>query len=177
MTRFQRIKSFISGLLSMLIGLILILSPEDSGDIVLGILSFVLTVYGINILTYYFTMARFMVNGRLILFKGLIVLDLGLFSGSLVSVPDIYILLYLAIIHAFSGLVEILRSAEAIKFGAKNWKLKFSHGLIDLILAICCIAFFKHGETVAIVFGVGIVYSGMIRIISAFRRTTFVYIQ
>ena len=177
MTRFQKIKSFLFGLIGALVGISLILFPKGTSGGVLAILTLVLEFAGIKTLAYYFSMARFMVNGRFILFKGLILIDFGMFSASLLDVPNIYILLYLAIIHAFSGLVEILRSMESKKYSAKNWKLKFSHGVVNILIAACCIIFFKHEETVGIVYGYGLVYSSIMQIITAFRKTTSVYIQ
>ena len=177
MTKFQRIQSFIFGIIGFFFGFTLVAFPEGTSEVVLIILSFVLTFSGISTLVYYFTMAQFMVNGRYILIKGLIIFDFGLFSGTLINVPNIYILLYLAILHAFSGLVEVLRSMESKKYSAKNWKLKLSHGIVDIIIAVCCIVFFKHEETVGIVYGIGLMYSALMRIITAFRKTTSVYIQ
>lgn len=177
MTKFQRIRSFIIGVIGILFGLLLVFFPKGASGMVLFILSLVFTFSGISTLVYYFSMARFMVNGKYILLKGLILLDFGLFSGSLLDVPNIYILLYLAIIHAFSGLVEILRSMESLRYSARNWKLKFFHGLVDIIIAVSCIVFFRHEETVGIVYGIGIMYSAFMRTVTSLRKTTSVYIQ
>lgn len=177
MTKFQRIKSFFAALIIFLLGIDLIVFPNGSSSRVLTLLALALTFSGLNTLAYFFNMARFMVNGRLILFKGLALLDLGLFSVSILSVPNIYILLYLATIHAFAGLVEILRAMESRRVGAGSWKLKFFHGLVDMIIALSCIVFFKKENTIGIVYGFGLIYSAICRMISCFRKTTLTYIQ
>ena len=177
MTKLQRIQTFIVGLITFIAGFLFVVFPDGASETVLTFLMVSLVFYGLKTLIYYFNMARFMVNGRLILYKGLILLDFGLFSGALLDVPNIYILLYLALLHAFSGLVEILRALEGKRYGAKSWKLKFSHGVVNIIIALCCVFFFKQEVTVGIVYGLGLLYSSAIRMITAFRRTSMAYYQ
>ena len=176
MTKFKRVTEIVTSLFMVLFGILLIVSPEDSSVLVISILSLTFAAIGLRNLVYYFTMARFMVNGRLILFKGVILLDFGLVSASLIDMPGIYLILYLVAIHAFSGVIEILRAMEARRFGA-SWKLKFSHGVVDILLALCCVVFIRMTNMAIYIYAVGLVYSALIRIINAFRRTALVYIQ
>lgn len=177
MTKLQKIQNIIMGLLTFVFGLLFVLFPREASGYVLTVLMISTVIVAIKTLTYYFTMARFMVNGRTLLFKGLLLLDFAFFSATLLDVPQIYILLYLAIIHAFSGLVEILRAMEGKRYGAKRWRLKFSHGLINIFIALYCILFFRKVATAAIVYGLGLIYSSVIRIITAFRQNTMAYYQ
>ena len=177
MTNIKRLMEVLSGLIMILFGVLLFYSPESAYLIVVSTLSLTFAAIGLRNLFYYFTMARYMVNGRLILYKGIILLDFGLLTASFIDVPRIYLILYLAIIHAFSGAVEILRAMEARRYGARSWKLKFSHGIINLSLAICCLAFIKMTNLAIYIYAAGLIYSAIIRIITAFRRTTLVFIQ
>ena len=94
MTIIQRIEKIISGLIQIAFGAVLFIFPEDGYQLVLTVLGFALALRGLRQLYYYFSMARFMVNGRLILVTGLVFLDFGLFSETLYDVPKIYIILY-----------------------------------------------------------------------------------
>ena len=160
----------------ILFGILLFVSPDDSYVLVISILSLTFALMGFRNLVYYFTMARFMVNGRLILFKGVILLDFGLLSASLIDMPKISLIIYLVVIHAFSGLIEILRAMEAKGYGA-SWKLKLSHGIVDILLALCCLVFIRMANMAIYIYAAGLIYSASIRIITAFRRTALVYIQ
>ena len=126
---------------------------------------------GVGSLFYYFTMARFMVGGRRALYTGVILMDFGIITMSLSDVPGMYVLLYLAILHAFAGVIEILRARETRKNGSKHFKLKLSHGIIDVLLALCCIIFLRNTKLAVFIYCFGLTYSGIMYVISGFRRT------
>ena len=104
-------------------------------------------------------------------------MDFGALTGSLTDVPQFYVLAYLIAIHAFTGLVEILRAREARSQGAKMWRMKMLHGIIDLVMAVICIIFINEESIAVLIYGIGLIYSAIIKISMAFRKTKFVYIQ
>ena len=160
------------------VGIYLVLNPSDDAYMfVVSILSIGLAIAGIKDIVFYFTMARNMVGGRMILIQGVIILDFAMITGSLASVPKIYILLYLIGVHAFSGVVEVLRAMEARRTVDGPWKLKFSHGIVNFLLAIACLVFIRHSNTALIIYSIGLMYSAVIRLFSAFAKTTFVVIE
>ena len=177
MTVMQRVKDVVAGLFMIFGALMLLTDPENGYLLVVYLLAFILLVMGIRRLYYYFTMARFMVDGKESLYVGVILFDFGALTGSLSDVPKFYVLFYLIGIHAFSGLVEILRAREARLQGASSWKLKLIHGMVDLLMAIICIMFINEGSIAVLIYAIGLIYSAVIKIISAFRKTRFVYIQ
>ena len=97
--------------------------------------------------------------------------------GSLSTVPKMYIFLYLIFVHAFSGVVEILRAMEAKSTVEGPWKLKFIHGLINLAMAMTCLIFIRNQNVSIMIYSIGLIYSAIVRIITAFRRTSFILIQ
>ena len=178
MTMLQKVASALWGTLSIVIAIIIIITPgDDTYYFILTFLAIGLLATGIARLYFYFSMARYMVGGKVSLYEGVILIDAAVFSISLSDVPKFYLLLYLAIVHAFSGLVEILRSREAGSYKAKGWLRKFLHGLVNIALALGCIIFIKRANTASLIYAVGLLYSGIIRIVTAFRRSTLVYIQ
>lgn len=178
MTAFQRIKQILFALLMILSAVIFIILPAEISLVaIISILAAGLAISGIKDIVFYFTMARHMVGGKLILFQGAVILDFALFTMSLSNVPKIYILLYLVGIHAFSGVVEILRANEARKTVEGPWKLKFSHGIINILLAALCVVFIKHLGIAVLIYSGCLVYSAVIRIINACRKTAFILIE
>ncbi|MCR5788682.1 MAG: hypothetical protein K6G83_02230 [Lachnospiraceae bacterium] len=178
MTVFQRVRGILIGLCMLVFAALLITDPgEEAYMFIIAVLSLGFAAAGIKNIIFYFTMARHMVGGKMILIQGVIILDFALFTGSLADVPRIYILLYLIGIHAFSGAVEILRAMEAKRTVEGPWKLKLSHGVINFALALACLVFIRHSNTALLIYSVGLIYSAVIRILSSFRRTTFVMIQ
>lgn len=177
MSKFERIKDVIIGLISIILAVLLILFPGYGFDIVLLILSIGLFVMGIKEIIFFFGMAINMVGGKRSLYKGILILEMALFTLSMYEIPQVFILLYLIAIHAFSGAVEVMRAMEAKKNGTSSYKLKLSHGIIDLLMAVCCLVFIKSGNTAVYIYCAGLIYSSVMKIINAFRRTAVVYIQ
>jgi len=177
MSRFQRIVNILIGIVMILGGITIAVVPEAGLVIVVFVLCVALMIYGIRRLVYYFTMARHMVGGQIMLFLGMVIIDLGLFTLTLSGAPQFYIMLYLLAIHGFSGAIDILRALEAKRLGAPSWKFKLATGVIDILIAAACGVFINSVEIAVYIFCAGIIYSGIARIISAFRRTAVIYIQ
>ena len=178
MTAFQRIKKILFSFLMFSVALFFILFPSDKAYmIVVAILTFGLAVAGIKDIMFYFSMAKHMVGGKMILIQGVIILDFAIITGSLANVPKIYILLYLIGVHAFSGVVEVLRAMEARRAVDGPWKMKFSHGIVNLILALACLIFIRQSNTALIIYSLGLMYSAVVRLFDAFGKTTFVVIK
>ena len=177
MGKFERVRNVLIGILTIVVSLVmLLLEPEISFLIAAIILSFSLLGMGIRLLIYYFAMARHMVGGKIQLYVGLIVLDFGIFTMTLTDVPHLYLILYLLGTHAFGGVIDILRALEAKRNGS-SWKLKTSQGAVNLIVAILCLFSLGSTKLLVVLYCLGLFYSAVIRIISAFRKTAIVYIQ
>lgn len=177
MGRMRRISLIFTSLMMLVSVLIIIADPDTGYLIVTVILSISLLIYGIRKLIYYFTMARHMVGGKYILFSAVIMLDFGLFTLALTDIPKIYVVLYLMFINAVSGVVLILRTLESRKYGAASWKLNFSHGVINIVLAVMSLVFVSNTHMLVYMYCLGLVYSAVMRIIRACRRTAIVYVQ
>ena len=178
MTVFQRIRKVLFSLCMFAVALFFILYPSDKAyTIVVWILSLGLAIAGIKDIAFYFTMARHMVGGKMILIQGVIILDFAIITGSFANVPKIYILLYLIGVHAFSGVVEVLRAMEARRTVDGPWRIKFFHGVVNFTLAIACLIFIRQSNTALIIYSLGLMYSAVIRLFDAFGKTAFVVIE
>lgn len=177
MSGVQRIKDILIGILIILGAVILIAFPKEGFIITAAILSLSLFIYGIKTLIYYFTMARHMVGGRIMLYLAVVVLDLGMFTMMLTNIPKIYIVLYLLVIYAFAGVVDILRALEAKKYQASSWKLSLISGIISVVVAILCVVFIGSTNMIVYFYSAGLIYSAIVRIVTACRKTAIVYIN
>ncbi len=177
MTVMQRIRNVFIGIVMIICASIISLGGEEAYELIILIYGGTLLFNGITRLIYYFTMTRYMVDGKTMLYIGVIFIDFGIFTFTLTDVPIIYLILYVLGIHAFSGLVDILRALETKKYGGTSWKLNFSYGVANILMALLCIFLIKTPTFSVYVYCLGIVYSGIIKIVNAFRRTAVVYIQ
>ena len=177
MSKSQRVINILLAILMIASAVLMIVEPEIGYLIIIAILSLTLFIMGIRYIVYYFSMARHMVGGRMILFIGVIALDMGLFSGTLISVSKIYVVLYLAVTNAFAGTVDVLRAMEARRYQSESWKRSISFGMIYIALAILCLIFLRSTRIIVILYCIGMFYSAAMRIFNAFRRTAIIYIQ
>ena len=176
MGKLQRIKNVMIGILTILCGVLIMLYPDTGYLVMLSFLSLALIISGLRYLGYYFTMARFMVGGKAMLFIGMITLDVGMFTFTMFDLPRAYVLFYLLLYHAFTGLIDILRGLEARRLGS-SWRLKVIHGAVNIVIALFCIIFVRSLNVLVYIYGLGLIYSAVIRISTAFRKTAIVYIQ
>lgn len=180
MSRFQRIRSFIIGVLLLIYSLLLLLLPKDSYGTITLIIALILLFYGARQLIFYLRMARHMVGGKIILYEAIIILDLGLFTYSLYDDQSLTILVFLLIIYSFTGFVDILRAFEEKKNGSHRWVRKLLTGSAMVIFAAALVVIalvMKNTLILKYGFCLSVAYAGIRRIISAFKKTAIVYIQ
>ncbi len=177
MSHWQRIKSVIGSVLLLLMIPILLFMPQEQGiSLVAFVLSLLLIAYGV---WFYFRMARHMVGGKMMLCQGILLLDIGLFSVSVITTSKVVVLGYLLAVFAFSGGIDILRALEAKRYGAPSWKLKLISGCVTIAAAAAIgIAGFCFGSPELAVYGycVSLLYLAVVRLIAAFRKTAVIYI-
>ena len=177
MSLFQRVQNIVIGLCMLISAAILILWPEDGSLIIMLFLAASLIIRGISELIYYITMGRFMVGGKLFLFIGVVFLDFGLFTVSLADESKIVVVLYLIGVHAFAGLVNLLRAREAMRYKSPAWRINMAQGVTSLLILAASLIFARDEGMLVLLYCAGLVYSAFLRIYSAFRRTAVVYIQ
>ena len=176
MTKWQRIRNIIIGLVMLFFVVSLISLPDDNFEFLAWVLAVFLLLTGIKYLFYYFTMARFMVSGKAILFLGVIILDLGVFTISITDESKLIIISYLLGIHAFSGILNLLKGISELRSHTVGWKLDLIQGIGNLLMAVSCIVFRNSTHILVYLYCAGLTYPAIMRITSAFRRSAIVYI-
>ena len=177
MSKFQRVQNIVIGLSMLISAAVLILFPEGGCVYIMLFLAASLILRGISELVYYFTMARYMVGGKLILFIGAVFFDFGFFTLSLSDESKLFVLAYLLGFHAFAGLVNVLRALEAKRYKSASWRINMAQGVASILTVLICMIF-SHNETLLVYcYCAGMIYSAALRIYSVFRRTAVVYIQ
>ena len=85
MSLFKRLKELLIALVTALFGIILLFAGEEGQLIVIDIICLCLFFEGIRLLVYYLWMARHMVEGKRVLIRSIIILDLGMLTLQMVS--------------------------------------------------------------------------------------------
>ncbi len=179
MSKFQRIQSAVFGILTILFALMLALFPEHGCEAAAAVIGILMLVYGFRLLIYYFTMARHMVGGKSTMYHAVIILDLGLFALSTITMSSYITMFFLLGVFAFSGLVGLLRSLESRRAGAP-WKAKMLGACLRILLALSVLAsgiVFRKQEVLLYGFCVYLILTGISRTASAFKKAAIVYVQ
>ena len=179
MTLVMRIGKLLRALLTGLAAWILLELGENGFLAASLLLSLALVMFGLRNLIYYFTMARHMVEGRKILYLGVIALDFGVFTLTIADHRGVFIALYLLGFYAFSGVLDILRAREARQFEAPSWRLNLAEGIANIGVAVAAVVFglfLGNMRDVTIIYAAGLFYSALLNMISAFQKTAIVYI-
>lgn len=179
MTLTQRIGKILRALVLCLAAWAMIKLGEQGFFLVSAMLSFGLIVFGARKLVYYFTMAWHMVDGRRILYLGVIAFDLGIFTLSIADRHGVFIVLYLLGAHAFSGMVDILRAREARQLDAPTWRINLAEGVANIGVAVIAVVFglvLGDMRSLTMIYAAGLIYTAFLNLLSVFRKTAIVYI-
>ena len=79
-----------------------------------------------------------------------------------------------------SGRTKSASRSETRKMKSPGWRTRILFGVTNVFLALVLIAggFVMHSLlTVIYIYAGGLIYAGIVRIVTAFRRTSIVYIQ
>ena len=164
-----KIGTIIFGAVQIILSILLILLPKYGYYIIAAILGISLTLYGVRNLIYYVSMARHMVGGRMILYFGLLIFDAGALILALSDIPPFYIMIYLIVIRALTGAIDILRALEQKKMEIPAWKGMLVSGIIHILTAVVCMVFIKSTNIAVYIYAAGLIYSAVSRIIRAVR--------
>ncbi len=177
MTIHQRIRSLLVGLFMAGCAVFFLLyeDSETSSVLVAAFLSISLVLYGLRHLFFYFTSARFMVSGMIILYVGLITFDVGLFALSIIDDPNILVMIYLVGLYGFTGVIGVLRAFEA-KGENSPWISTFLHGAFDILIAIICLIFMHDADVLVLAYSIGLLHKAIVRIYTAVRPHDIAYI-
>ena len=121
-----------------------------------------------------------MVGGKSTLYRGIIALDIALFISSSVALSDYIVMFYLIFFYAFYGFIDVLRAFEAKFNGASLLNFKLITGILSILFAIALLVIgIIIGDKEVVVYGycLMLVYSAVVRIVTAFRKPSIVYIQ
>jgi uncharacterized membrane protein HdeD (DUF308 family) len=163
----------------ILFALILVIVPVDGIVFVILFISLALTIRGLGNLVYYFQMARSMVGGKIMLYRGIITLDLGLFIGHLATKQGVFLILGTSAVNAVAGVFSILRAYESKKIGSSQWILSLINGIlmVSLLIVVILSCIFQKQPTFAMyVFATELVISAIQKIIESLKKTAIAYI-
>jgi len=166
--------SFIaSAILSILMGAVLILWPDMSGEVLGYIIGFLFIVYGIFSVISYVTHPILMDFG-LYLFTGLLSVIFGILivtnPGIVKSTASVALGLFVMI----DGIINMRRSVLLSSFGYSRWWLSLTVSVLCVVLGILVLLFPSlFGNILLMALGIAIVLGGIADIVTICKVSKF----
>lgn len=177
MGKARRVFNVLTGLFVILFGLVMFSGQDQAYKAMLFFLEIAMIIRGVRLLVYYNSMARHMVGGKIILYEGIFFLDVGLLFINIDDLPWMYVMMYLVIGLAISGVVDLLRANEIRLLESGHWKYQTFTGIVKIMATAISFASFKYPFILVSVYSFGVIHSGVARIVSAVRPGAIVYIE
>ena len=175
MRKLTRFKNLIIGIIMIVFTMVLLIWPQFGIPLIMLVCGIGLLIYGLYSLIFYFTMAIHTVSGKRIFYRGILLLDLGVFMLSAYKGSERLIFLYLMVLLGATGLIDLVRALEFRKEGAPL-KVRALVGVACIVILILGFIYRKDPRTLVYIFCLGLFVSAASRIASVFRKTAVIYI-
>ena len=175
MRKLTRFKNLIIGIVMLVFVFLLLLWPQYGTPAIMLVCGFALLVYGIYSLIFFGTRAVHMIGGKRIFYRGILLLDLGVFMLAAYKGSERLIFLYLIVLLAAAGAIDIVRALEFRSAGAP-WKFRALIGAVCIIILLIGLIYRKNPHTLVYIFCLSTTVSAISRIASVFRKTAVIYI-
>ena len=177
MSKARRIFKIIGAVVIIQIALILMLIPDIAFRLIGVIFALMLIFYGLKFIIFYITHASHMVNGKWFLVLGLILFDVGVFASLMDDPPKLFIITYVAGAHLIGAILRLIRAVGNKKDNNPGWIIDCMQSLGNFIQVAVCIIFSQFVEVPVFIYCSGLIYSSILQIIQACKRTAIVYVQ
>lgn len=177
MSKTRRVFTIIGAVFVIQGALILMLVPDMAFELIAIGISVALTFSGIKYLVYYITHAQHMVGGKWFLLIGLILFDLGTFASLLIDQARAILIIYVAGAHLIGAILNVIRTVGNKKDSNPSWKIDLAQGIGNFAQVVLCLVFINHISIPVYIYCIGSIYTAILMIVSACRKTAIVYVQ
>ena len=177
MGKIKRIWTVLSGIFVIITALAMMVVPEDAFELASVIVAILLLEKGLISIGYYVSMAHHMVGGKVILYYGVFMFDLGVFAVSVSDQSKAIIILYLTLGHLFAGTVSFIRALGNKKEGYSKWRSNAAIGIVHILITLACIIFRESTDILVYIYCIGLINLTVLDMRSALKKSAIVYIQ
>ena len=177
MTKVRRIFKIIGAVLLIHIALFLMLIPQIALQLIAVMFSVILIFYGLKFILFYITHASHMVNGKWFILLGLLLFDIGVFASLMQNQSKLLTIAYIAGAHLVGAILRLIRAVGNKKDNNPGWIIDCMQSIGNFIQVAVCIIFSQYVEVPVFIYCSGLIYSAILSIIQACKRTAIVYVQ
>ena len=177
MTKVRRIFKIIGAVLLIHIALFLMLIPQIALQLIAVMFSVILIFYGLKFILFYLSHASHMVYGKWFILLGLLLFDIGVFASLMQNQSKLITIVYIAGAHLVGAILRLIRAVGNKKDNNPGWIIDCMQSIGNFIQVAVCIIFSQYVEVPVFIYCSGLIYSAILQIIQACKRTAIVYVQ
>ena len=177
MSKTKRVWTIIGAVFAIQTALFLMIIPEIAFLLIAAFVGLWLTFYGLKYLIYYMTHAQHMVGGKWFLLLGLLMFDMGMFATLLIDQAQMIMIIYVVAAHFVAAVLNFARAYSNKGDGNPGWKIDLAQGIGNISQVVLCLVFINYVEVPVFIYCSGVIYSSILNIITACKKTAIVYVQ
>ena len=177
MTKVRRVFKIIGAVMLIHIALFLMLIPQIALQLIAVMFSVILIFYGLKFILFYITHASHMVGGKWFLLFGLLLFDVGVFASLMQNQSKLLTIAYIAGAHLVGAILRLIRAVGNKKDNNPGWIIDCMQSIGNFIQVAVCIIFSQYVVVPVFIYCSGLIYSAILQIIQACKRTAIVYVQ
>ena len=177
MSKTKRVWTIIGAVFTIQTALFLMLMPEIAFLLIAAFVGLWLTFHGLKYLIYYMTHAQHMVGGKWFLLLGLLMFDMGVFATVLCDQVQMIMIIYVVAAHFIASILNFARAYSNKGDGNPGWRIDLAQGIGNVMQVVLCLVFINYVEVPVFIYCSGVIYSAILKIITACKKTAIVYVQ
>ena len=177
MSKVRRVLTILASLCCILGAVSLMLIPDIAYEVLALGIGLTLVYYGVRYIIYYLTNAQHMVGGKWFLLIGIIMFDMGVFATAIYDRAQKLTLIYIICAQLVAAVLGLIRAAGDKKDNNPSWKLHLAQSIGSFVQVILCVIFINSSMIPLYLYCIYSIYTAILMIISAFKKTAIVYVQ
>lgn len=177
MSKARRVLTIIAALFSIIGSVALMTNPDIAYKVLALGIGMTLVYYGVRYIIYYVTNAQHMVGGKWFMLIGIILFDMGVFAAVIFDRAQRLTLIYIICTLLIAAVLGAIRTVGDKKDNNPRWKISLAQSIAGFIQVILSVIFINDSMIPLYLYCVYAIYTAVLMIISAFKKTAIVYVQ
>ena len=177
MSKIRRVLTILASLIAIEGSVAIMMMPEIAYKVLALGIGMTLVYYGVRYIIYYITNAQHMVGGKWFMLIGIIMFDMGAFATAIFDRAQVITMIYIIATHFVVTVLGAVRTVGDRKDNNPRWKISLAQCIAGFIQVTLSLIFINHSMIPLYLYCIYAIYTSILMIISAFKKTAIVYVQ
>lgn len=177
MSKARRVLTILAALIAIEGSIAVMLMPDIAYKVLALGIGMTLVYYGIRYIIYYVTNAQHMVGGKWFMLIGIIMFDMGVFATAIFDRAQVITKIYIIAALLIAAVLGAIRTVGDRKDNNPRWKISLAQSIAGFIQVTLSVIFINENMIPLYLYCIYAIYTSVLMIISAFKKTAIVYVQ